>query len=274
MIDNAIPSVKGISFHSGNIAGYDASKFYEQWQWHSPCSLLDAAILATTKAWSPINWRTDRRLQSDFICADYGALDCDGTYPLEQACLDWSDTISIILTTKSDTSESRRYRILFPWEMRISNLDQFTFNQGLLIDRYDFDAQCADGARFYWPGKEVIQIVEEGYLQPVKEIVEGYSTIEERAAETMRKYEALGDAHIFPPQIKMWLKGQNVDGQRDSSCYYVGKYLTFWGMPENEIIALILSSKLPLNNPRSLKEAERAGKSGIKKAKKIQAYKG
>ncbi len=280
MLSNATNSVNkipiGISLHPTKPNFVDAWRHAYDWSWFAVSGLETLGRLVTRSVWSPIHWKTDKREGCGFVHADFGALDCDGTYPLEQACKDWCDTNSIIVTTKSDTPQSRRYRIIFPWSQRITNIDLFMYNQSLLVERYNFDIQCTDGARLYWPGKDVVQIVSDGEPQPIQPLPEDYSRIEEKDAATMARYAAMSDAGVFPHKVGIWLKGYEVEGERNTSCYLTGKYLTFWGMDPEKIIALVLKSQLPLQSYKSLREAEDAVRNGIRKAKKIQevqAYK-
>lgn len=271
VIDNAIHSVKKkISIHPTKPNFVDTWRHSYDWTPIDAEGIGDALPHVVTSVWSPIVWKSDHREQAAFKSADYGALDCDGTYPLDQACKDWCDTNSLIITTKSDTPSSRRYRIIFPWASRITDVDLFVYNQSLLVDRYEFDAQCIDGARLYWPGKEVIQLVDDGLDQPVEALPEDYSRIDDRAINTLVKYRSMGEAGIFPTNISGWLRGQGVEGQRNTNCYLCGKYLTFWGMEEDQIIKLVSGSKLPLDSYKSLREAGNAVRSGIRKAKKIE----
>ncbi len=258
-----------ISIHPAQPDFKSAWKYRSNWQSSHIYAVENLVQHVTTKSWSPIIWKEGQRKTPNFLYSDWGALDCDGTYPIEQACKDWCDTTSLIVTTKSDRPESRRYRVIFPWEKRIEDVNQYIFNTDKLVSCYDMDPSGTDGGRWFWPGMNVVQLVPEGMSQPVLKVPAGHSSIAEKEKKAAKKYANLGASNIFPQNIKMWLAGNYVDGERNTHCYRVGKYLTFWGMCEAEVLDLILRSKLPLDNKYSMGEAEHAAKNGIRKAKKI-----
>lgn len=265
---NEIPS--GIGVHPILPDLVSQWKHTRDWRWITATAAEDITRYGTKYCWSPCHWKDSQRAQSNFLHADWGALDVDGTYDIDQACKDWCDTTSVIMTTKSDRPDSRRFRIIFQWERRISSVDEYIFNTDYLVRKYDSDDQATDGARFFWPGREIVQVVGDGYKQPVLNLPKGYSSIAAKEIATMTRYKNLGYHQIFPQHMKSWLQGIDVENERNNSCYKIGKYLTFWGMPQEKILEVVLNSRLPLNNPWSKREAERAVKSGIRKARKIQ----
>lgn len=260
----------GVSFHPTQPDLINGWRHTRDWRWRGIDNISDLAKWATKWCWSPIKWKDGYRCQDDFVLSDWSALDIDGDYDLAQACKDWCDTISIIMTTKSDSPIERRFRIFFMWEKRITSLDDYIFNSDLLARKYRSDDQTTDGARFFWPGKEIIQIVQEGFKQPVLSMPENYMSIAEKERRTLMKYVSMGGSGIFPQNIKAWLKGINVDGKRNNYCYSAAKYLNYWGMPHEKIEDMIISSNLPLKNYHSLREAKNAIRRGIKKAEKIK----
>ena len=227
---------------------------------------------ATKLAWSPIEWKDGRRDHEYFKRARLGALDFDDKTQAEmdQICREWCDTKSLIMTTKSDEPNFRCFRLLFLFEREITNLDEYLFNIDWLIECYDADSNASSGSRFFWSGRNVVAKNEGDFLQPVRPLPANYTPIAFRAERALKRYRGLGKAKIFPLNIRNWLRGINVDNSRNTNCYYAAKYLTYWGMPPEEIKQTILKSKLPLQNSFSLREAEGAISRGIRKAKKVE----
>src|SRR4051812_9848033 len=105
-----------ISFHP------ETPDFISDWKYASgwrefPCPTIDTlARWLTQKSVCGSVLRLGIRSRDHFVSADWGALDCDGGYLLEQACNDWCDSVSIIGHTKRSTPEFPRFRIFFMWE--------------------------------------------------------------------------------------------------------------------------------------------------------------
>lgn len=257
-----------ISIHPTKPDLKDASRHAYKWRSLSDLNIKNISELTTQWCWSGIEWFQGHRLSENFVRADWGALDFDGSYPLEQACRDWCDTTSIIMTTKSDTPACRRFRVMFLFERTITEMSQYKANIDALVAKYDSDPQANCGARMFWPGKQIVQVTESGFLQPVLNVFEKEHGKMELQAR--RKYMLMGTKDIFPRNIFRLLKGEGeIDGNRNNLCHKVSKYLYWYGLSEEKIIELICKSELPLKNPYSLKEAEHAARSGIKRAKRI-----
>lgn len=269
MSDTAATVKRKISFHPEIPDFVNAWKHTSKWKSFDSPPIKTLAKWATKRCWSGIDWIGGYRETNNFLRADWGALDFDGSYSLEQACKDWCDTTSIIMTTKSDSPKERRFRVLFLYEKTITSCAQYVYNIETFIDKYNSDSNAIDGGRMFWPGREIVQIVEDGYLQPVLPVPPNYKSYNEKELICRKKYKRLGELDIFPHEIISWFKGNDVEGKRNKLCHRISKYLFWWGMKENKIMELILASDVPRKNYSSQREALHAAERGIRRAKDI-----
>ena len=261
-----------ISFHK------DFPEFDKPWKYAAnfipikPKSLTSFSKLITKCVWSDCLWREGKRAESNFLFSDYCVLDVDGGYDLQSAIDELCDTAHIIATTKSHSEHEHRFRIILPWQSRISSVDVYRFNVERLIKKYDADPAGIDGARFFWPCKEVKSVVEEAdsmFLEEVKPLPEGYKSLSEKARIQMELHRSYHNAATLHPWIRHALSMGCQDGERNTTIYSLAKALTYYGWSFEKILDAILKSPVPLPSaPR--KEIENAIKSGMKKATKIQ----
>lgn len=118
----------------------------------------------TQRVWSPIVWTGGVRKKDNFLSSSLLALDSDsGTWSLADA-KDWVDSLgvaAIIGTTKSHQKVKGkepacdRFRVLIPTIATCNNLDDFEYTMRMYIESMGCDISCKDGARFYYPCKEI-----------------------------------------------------------------------------------------------------------------------
>ncbi len=119
-------------------------------------NMVESTIL--TCAWSPIVWKDNYALGANFEFSDFLVLDFDkpGDETMADVNRSLQDHKRIIAPTKSHTPEDERYRLIIPWERRISDFKTYAYNMRLALKRFDWaDKNCVDGARFYFPSKRV-----------------------------------------------------------------------------------------------------------------------
>lgn len=237
-----------------------------------PHNLTSFSKFITNRVWSDCIWREGKRAESNFLHSDYCVLDVDGGYSLYDAMDELCDTAHIIATTKSHTEQEHRFRIILPWQGRISSVDVYRFNLERLIKKYDADPAGIDGARFFWPSKEiksVVEIEDSMFLEEALPLPEGYKSLSEKARlqlELHRRYQNAGALH---PWIRHCLAVGCNDGERNTTIYSLAKALSYYGWSFEKILDAVLKSPVPLPSaPR--KEIENAIRSGIRKATKIQ----
>lgn len=130
----------------------------------------------TRYPWSSISWKDGICLHGNFLGAQFCVLDFDdGALALEQAKRLWCDAVHIIGTTKSHqvakngAAPCDRFRVVLRFEKTIHNVSTYRATMARYIDKYGADSACKDGARFFWPCKEIVSIQAEGYSQEVVE---------------------------------------------------------------------------------------------------------
>lgn len=186
----------------------------------------------TKLSWSPVIFKSGIRLQKNFLYSDWAVLDYDdGMSTVEDAVSRFCDCVHIIGTTKSHTPEHHRFRVCIPWMERIEDLDKFRFNQTEFIKDYDTDAQCKDGARFYFPCKKIISVSAEGFRVNVKK----------PPKETPKKAQK----HVktgFSSAVTFFMKNPIHEGKRNMQIYQVSKDLFRIGLDKQVVYQLILKS--------------------------------
>lgn len=195
-------------------------------------STTKLSLHITKKSWSPIVFKGAIRLQKNFLFSDWAVLDYDGGQTtLEDAINTFCDCVHIIGTTKSHTGDHHRFRVCIPWETRISDLNKFRFNQDEFIKSHDTDAQCKDGARFYFPCKEIVSINSEGFR----------ATVYEPPKENVQKAHNHSKTG-FSSAVTFFMKNPIVQGNRNTQIYQVSKDLFRIGLDKHVVFQIILKA--------------------------------
>jgi len=263
------PNLFEFSWHPLPCEDYDPKRHVKGWRTFQTDDVNRLARAMIKCAWSPIIWRHAYKIRDNFSHAYWLALDFDGTENLYQMAKDWCDSVSVIGTTKRHSEKEHRFRLAFQLSRPIVSLDEYFYNMEKLSEKYNIDEQCLGGDRLFFPCKEIYQTISEGYTYDVLDLPDNYCPIKEREFRAYRKYKNLGLNMMFNPYLKYTLKNGAIEGEKNDTCYRVGKYLKFWGMEDAEIIEKVLNSPIPFNNYKSRREAENAVKSGIRKAEKV-----
>jgi hypothetical protein len=191
--------------------------------------------------WSPIIWRSGHRRQVNFLRADWCVLDFDdGEMSLNEAVKAFCDCIHIIGTTKSHQRGKGglicdRFRVALKWDAPLLDLHLYRWNMHKLIDRYPVDKSCMDGARYFFPCREIISAADEGYTQEIDEDVPS-------RFESPVDYGAYRDARIMPPWTRANLERVIPTGERNITCYQISKDLLALGLPADKVLSLIIQS--------------------------------
>jgi hypothetical protein len=97
----------------------------------------------------------------------------DPQMSLSEAIRTWQDSAHVIGTTKSHQVSKNgappcdRFRVAVPWSSRITDIKTYRYNMLQVSKSYPCDSQCKDGARLYYPCKEIVSIATDGYKQEV-----------------------------------------------------------------------------------------------------------
>jgi len=211
---------------------------------YEPAKKLSQHIL--NKSWSPIIFKDNRRLESNFLYSDWAILDYENGSTLEEARNTFCDCIHLIGTTKSHTKEAHRFRVCIPWSERITDLATFKYNQTRFIEDHDTDAQCKDGARFYFPCTTIYSANIEGFRVDVKP--------PPKAEEIVKNYTV--ESTGFSQLVNFFMKNKMNLGDRNKRVYQVAKDLLRIGLDKQVVGQIILRSPTYRDNieiPPSLK---------------------
>jgi hypothetical protein len=199
-------------------------------------------------AWSPAVWKDGVRGKHNFLRADWYALDFDsGDLLLEDACNLWCDMVHIIGTTKSHQINkggliADRFRVVVKLEKTITSLNHYEYFMGEILKRVlEADKACLDGARYFWPCKEIVSLSSEGYVEEVPEVFEReLNKKQNRITAKDLGYTASG---ILNPWAKAQLERDIPVGERTVTCHRIAKDLLKIGKSFDETLQIILNSK-------------------------------
>lgn len=207
----------------------------------------------TRYVWSPCVWKDGKRCQENFLRADWAVLDFDsGEMTLEEACRIFCDTIHLIGTTKSHQIAKDgkpacdRFRVVLKLERTTTDLGEYRATMASLVTRYPADPAPKDGARFFFPCREIASSLDEGYTEQLVMPTESPLTPEQEAIKrSVRRlrYERLGK---LPGWVSAFLKqGRLVrGGGRNNTVYAVVRELSDLGFEEEEIRKLVDSAPI------------------------------
>lgn len=187
--------------------------------------------------WSGIVWRDGRRRTDDFLFADFAVFDFDSpAYPLAQALEDFVDCRHVIGTTKSHQKAKGRqlpcdrFRVVIPFDQRIEVLEDYQYTMRLLTQRFDMDRACVDGARYFFPCKDIVSVGTDGYAQ------------EAHRNPRQRIQSPSAQAGFVPTWAVCVLKSVIPEGERNLTVYRVAKDLIRGGWTEAEVTEAIVKS--------------------------------
>lgn len=119
--------------------------------------------------WSPIVWTDGRRLQANFLHADFLALDFDSPeFPLAHARRAFAGLTHVIGTTRNHQREKNgvvcdRFRVAIPFAQRITECELYKHNVLLAFAMFEHcDEACKDGARPFFACREIVEIEDDG----------------------------------------------------------------------------------------------------------------
>jgi hypothetical protein len=111
--------------------------------------------------WSPIVYFGNYRDGDNFAFSDFMGLDFDNTQPIAEIAEIFRDSAFIIGTTRNHMREKdgvigERFRLVVPWERRITDRDEYLASIAAYIKKYSSDTQCCDAARLFYPCREIV----------------------------------------------------------------------------------------------------------------------
>jgi hypothetical protein len=215
---------------------------------------FDYISKALTKyVWSPIKFDGGIRLEKHFLGTIFCALDFDSpATTLEWALVTFKDHTHIIGTTKSHQKEKNgitcdRFRVVLMFEDLVTDLHLYKYNMEKMILKHKADRACKDGARFFYPCKEIVSI-QNGVL--VK--VEPLPVVEVKKPE---RHTGRG--------LKSFVKVTPAPENRNASVFKLGCKLFRTNIDRNDIVAMLTTASNGLPEAelqRTIKRAEEYAK--------------
>lgn len=170
--------------------------------------------------------------------ADWIGFDFDsGEMTLGDALNSFCDMIHVIGVTMSHQTEPEwtdKFRVLFPLERRIENLALYRHQLKIGLKKWPADEKCKDGARLFYPCREIVSVCTEGYSWEIDEDVEPEP---DYAALTVARVKSA----IIPPWVTIKLRSQWEPHTYNDTCFKLGCALGPHGYSPDEIVAMILN---------------------------------
>lgn len=228
-----------------------------------------AAVMVGRRNWSPILWDNGIRNRCYFLGADICVLDFDDGVTIADvatACKA-AGLRYLIGTTKSHQKEKSgkppcdRFRLAIPTSSVCGPVERYEQHMANMAKRWGADFACKDGARQYVPCTAIVassggNLLEwDPYTPPPPPSPE---ELEARA----RRLERIRTTGKLPPWIYDALRGEVGAVGRNQTLFRLAKHLVVYGVPEAEVMKMILESAFPL----SQEEKERVGRNGIRAA--------
>lgn len=148
--------------HWSQVDSWDESRQYRDF---IPVRSKDLRLIAhvmLTRVWCPVVYRAGYRCEDNYLSASVIPLDFDCGWSLEQVSNNLCDMQHIIGTTRSHTPEYNRFRVLLLLPEPCYDLRAYRATCAKWISFYDADPSCKDGARFFWPCREIISVCQTG----------------------------------------------------------------------------------------------------------------
>lgn len=244
-------SIDGVIHFSVNPRPVDPSRPYlyaEAWAAVST-DIQGLEIAVTERVWSPCVWKNGYRRASDFASAEVVAFDFDDTWRLDdaKAYVTRNDLKHIIGITKShqvaknNAPACDRFRLILFASTTVTDLWQYQQNMKHFMKAFPCDESCKDGARYFFPCKEIVSKGEGKRLR--------WNTFQKpdprlqaiRRALEEKNYHASGR---LPPWVEKSLLYGKEHGSRHRYVYAVAAELATLGWREEDIVSRVMASNL------------------------------
>lgn len=199
-----------------------------------------------TRPWSPIVFRDGVRKKTNFLSSSLIALDFDsGEWTLDDAVKFSTERrhAALIATTKSHRKVKGslpacdRFRVII-LALETTSLSDFEHTMKQYMVDTPCDKSCKDGARFYYPCKEIYATLEG---TPAKWLAAKPKHTPERPRVVDAYCVASGE---MPWWVRDWINNGVEDGVRHHTCYKIGAELTRIGYPLDNILTKVLRGPL------------------------------
>jgi hypothetical protein len=226
------------------------------------------SLYPTSPSWFQRGYRTTR----NFLSANWIGLDFDSGVTIDEILRIYCDVTHILGTTKSHRIKKGsqppcdRFRIFLKLPLTITASSEYKDLLRYYVEKDGADKKCIDSARFFWPCREIISAQETDETIDIK-----YKPIEFRTADfDSGRYR---ETKSIPPWVKHWLEFGVPFGEKNTTCFKIGSWLTMAGFSVEEIMCLIMNSTIPdKQNQHIEREVLNAVNSGRKAAIKEKKH--
>jgi hypothetical protein len=198
------------------------------------------AELICRYSWCPATFKTDHRVDVDFVCADFIGLDFDEGFSLDDAHDEFKDYTHVIGTThshqvwKKEHPPADRFRVLLKLERRCDDGQAFRATMENLVATYPVDSNTINESRLYYRCKDIVSVNDSGLTLPIE------------CPRPPRKYAPPPSrgSKIVPPFVRSRLTTFVPRGRRTRGlCWQVSMDLFKAGYTVDEIEGLLSNSK-------------------------------
>lgn len=224
--------------------------------------------LVTKYATGTCMWAKGHRLKVNFVCANWLGLDFDDGLTLQEGLDIFQGCTHVIGTTKSHRIVKNdvirdRFRVFLKFKETCKSVDYYEYTVKRYVDAYKADKAAIDGARFFWPCKEIISVNDD--LPCIEYLVgknpsarnKNKNNSANQKAKSNTKFKQsyiqyyLDHNQKFPNDKIIPLSAQTMLDEgcgsisRNKSSYVVAKKLIDVGFSHSEIVDLIKNSRIP-----------------------------
>jgi len=211
-------------------------RYSKDFKVHRCTSFSDVSRAALKCVWSGIVWKDGVRAQSSFDYSSLCVLDFDSGISIQRAIELFSKYCCIIGTTKSHTEENPRLRVIIPWELEIRVLELYKYNMKHIIDMVGSDVACKDGARFFYPCKEIVFSNMSGYPLLIRREIPNRDIY-------LDHKQNVANMRGLPHWVNEFLFNGNHYGKgRNNTCFAVSIFLMELNYSKDEIIGKLKSA--------------------------------
>ena len=212
----------------------DAKSYARGWRIADTMDPHRLAKCAASYIWSGCVWRAGERRAASFQLARWAVLDFESPRAsLKWALKNFADCIHVIGTTKSHRTDKLKigrpidcFRVAIPWETTITDGRTYQHNMRRLSEAYPCDEKAIDTARLFFPCKEIVSILDEGFVLPVC------------AAPPPRPADPVTPG-VIPAWALSCLARGIAPGSRNATAYRLAKDCLRAGIDGNEVLRLI-----------------------------------
>lgn len=232
-----------------------------------PCrDLRQISTWVTTQFNTPIVWSYGVRKEYNFQLSNFLVLDVDDGPSLNEAVQSFAEYSHIIGTTKSHQKTKAnkirdRYRVFLLTDRKLEKAPIYKYNNELIARQYGGDLQAVGAHMGFMPLREIISVGDEKKLWPV---VEPPPVVIRRENYTPNPTYRV--SRQIPRYLEHYLESGAPEGERNITCFKVASGLARAGFYEDEIVGIILSSRIPVDrSDRVQREIRSAVRNAIRR---------